>query len=128
MWARKSTSMEVPVRQHASFARMRNWNITELVYETINESGGNTPVAFLQAGDILIETYENKTAAMKRGAIDHLALNVPDIEPVYALAKEKGYQFLESDEIVFLPFWENGVRYFLIEGPNKEPIEFLQKL
>ena len=46
----------------------------ELVYETINESGGNTPVAFLQAGDILIETYENKTAAMKRGAIDHLAL------------------------------------------------------
>ena len=47
---------------------------------------------------------------------------------MYALAKEKGYQFLESDEIVFLPFWENGVRYFLIEGPNKEPIEFLQKL
>ena len=27
---KKSTSMEVPVRQHASFARMRNWNITEL--------------------------------------------------------------------------------------------------
>ena len=100
----------------------------ELVYETINESGGNVPVAFLQAGDILIETYENKKAAMARGAIDHVAPNVPDIEAAYAVAKEKGYQFLESDEIVFLPFWEKGIRYFLIEGPNKEPIEFLQKL
>lgn len=99
----------------------------ELVYETINENG-NVPVAFLQAGDILIETYENKKAAMERGAIDHIALNVPDIEPVYALAKESGYRFLESDDIVFLPFWEKGIRYFLLEGPNEEAIEFLQKL
>lgn len=99
-----------------------------LVYETLNESGGNIPVAFLQAGDILIETYENKKAAMSRGSIDHIALNVPDIEAVYAVAKENGLHFLESDEIVFLPFWEKGIRYFLIEGPNKEPIEFLQKL
>ena len=65
---------------------------------------------------------------MVRGAIDHIALNVPDIEPVYALAKESGYKFLESDGIVDLPFWEKGIRYFLIEGPNKEVIEFLQKL
>ncbi len=99
----------------------------ELVYETVNENG-SVPVAFLKAGDILIETYENKKAAMARGAIDHIALNVPDIEPVYALAKEKGYRFLESDDIVFLPFWENGIRYFLLDGPNREAIEFLQKL
>ena len=99
----------------------------ELVYETINEKA-NEPVAFLQAGDILIETYENKKAAMARGSIDHIAMNVPDIEAAYAVAKERGYQFLESDEIVFLPFWEIGIRYFLIEGPNKDPIEFLQKL
>ncbi len=99
----------------------------ELVYETVNENG-NVPVAFLKAGDILIETYENKQAAMARGAIDHIALNVPDIEPVYALAKERGYRFLESDDIVFLPFWEKGIRYFLIDGPNREVIEFLQKL
>ena len=100
----------------------------ELVYETLNEKGGNFSVAFLQAGDILIETYENKKAAMERGSIDHIALNVPDIEAAYAAAKESGFTFLESDEIVFLPFWEKGIRYFLIEGPNKEPIEFLQKL
>jgi len=99
----------------------------QVVHETTNPNDG-TPVTFLQAGDILIETYENKKAAMARGAIDHIALNVPDIEPVYKLAKESGYQFLESDKIVDLPFWEKGIRYFLIEGPNKEAIEFLQKL
>ena len=84
--------------------------------------------AFLLAGYILIETFENKTAALEGGSIDHIALNVPDIEAAYAAAKESGFTFLESDEIVFLPFWEKGIRYFLIEGPNKEPIEFLQKL
>jgi hypothetical protein len=27
-----------------------------------------------------------------------------------------------------LPFWENGVKFFTIEGPNKEKIEFCEKL
>ena len=33
-----------------------------------------------------------------------------------------------KDTIHFLPFWENGVRFFTIEGPNKEKIEFSQYL
>ena len=28
----------------------------------------------------------------------------------------------------FLPFWENGVKFFTIEGPNKEKVEFSQYL
>lgn len=99
----------------------------ELVYETVNPNGG-VKVAFLETSGILIETYENGCAPMVRGAIDHLALAVDDIEGAYKLAKESGYKFLESDDIVDLPFWEKGVRYFLIEGPNKETVEFLQKL
>lgn len=31
-------------------------------------------------------------------------------------------------EIQFLPFWENGVRFFTIVGSNKEKIEFSQYL
>ena len=45
------------------------------------------------------------------------------------------YQYIEkmqmnttNDEIHFLPFWENGVKFFTIEGPNKEKIEFSQYL
>ena len=33
-----------------------------------------------------------------------------------------------QDEVHFLPFWENGVRFFTIEGPNKEKVEFSQYL
>lgn len=27
-----------------------------------------------------------------------------------------------------LPFWEKGVKFFTIEGPNKEKIEFCERL
>ena len=29
-----------------------------------------------------------------------------------------------NDLVHFLPFWENGVKFFTIEGPNKEKVEF----
>ena len=29
-----------------------------------------------------------------------------------------------NDIVHFLPFWENGVKFFTIEGPNKEKVEF----
>ena len=31
-----------------------------------------------------------------------------------------------NDIVHFLPFWENGVKFFTIEGPNKEKVEFSQ--
>ena len=33
-----------------------------------------------------------------------------------------------NDIVHFLPFWENGVKFFTIEGPNKEMVEFSQYL
>lgn len=33
-----------------------------------------------------------------------------------------------NDEVHFLPFWENGVKFFTIEGSNKEKVEFSQYL
>ena len=92
----------------------------------MNEAAGEK-VAFLRLGDITIETYENGQAAFSNGALDHVALNVTDIEEVFQTAKEKGFCTLDA-EIQFLPFWENGVRFFTIVGPNKEKIEFSQYL
>ena len=40
--------------------------------ETVNKAAGER-VAFLQLGDLMIETYENHRAAEKAGAIDHVA-------------------------------------------------------
>ena len=47
--------------------------------ETVNKAAGER-VAFLQLGDLMIETYENHRAAEKAGAIDHVALATTDIE------------------------------------------------
>ena len=33
-----------------------------------------------------------------------------------------------NDIVHFLPFWENGVKFFTIERPNKEKVEFSQYL
>lgn len=96
-----------------------------IVWQTINEQDG-TSVVFLQLGNLIMEVYENKQASMKSGAIDHIALNVTDIDAVFSKIKELGYEMLD-DNIRFLPFWEYGVRFFTIFGPNKEKIEFCEK-
>ena len=85
--------------------------------------GGN--VAFLQLGNVMIETYESDDVAGKPGTIDHLALKARDIEAAFKAVKALGYEMV-NDEIEFLPFWENGVRFFTFYGPNREKIEFSQ--
>lgn len=94
----------------------------ENVYETVNEAAKER-VAFLRLGNLTMEAYENKQAAMRSGAIDHLALDVKNIDACYDKAREQGYEIV-SRGIEELPFWEKGVRFFIILGPNKERIEF----
>lgn len=98
----------------------------ETAYETVNEEA-NEKVAFLKLHNLVIETYENKCAKMECGAIDHIAIDVTDIEKAYEKICAMGLNTLK-DEIHFLPFWDNGVRFFTIEGPNKERVEFSQFL
>lgn len=84
-------------------------------------------VAFLQLKQVMIETYQNYQGAMAAGSIDHIALDVSDIEGAYAEIGKLGYPILE-DGIQSLPFWKRGVRFFTIEGPNREKVEFSQML
>ena len=98
----------------------------EIALRTINEEAGEK-VAFLKLKTLVIETYVIKQAKLTNGAIDHVAINVKDIEEVYHYIEEKEIN-TTNDEIHFLPFWENGVRFFTIEGPNKEKVEFSQYL
>ncbi len=87
----------------------------------------NGEVAFLQLGTLVIETYKVDAAAKLNGAIDHVALNVHDIEAAWRDAQACGYE-TEDKEINFLPFFEKGVRFFTIIGPNREKVEFNQIL
>ncbi len=94
--------------------------------ETFNEKS-REKVAFLQNGNLVLETYENHCACMKTGAVDHICINVTDIKKVFEFIQNNHFHLLD-EQIQFLPFWENGVNFFTIVGPNEEKIEFAQKL
>lgn len=82
-------------------------------------------VAFLKLGDLVIETYQNGKAVGVAGAVDHIAINVTDVDAARAIADEMGLEVIEAGQ---LPFWTNGVKYFTVLGPNQEKIEFNQYL
>ena len=98
----------------------------EVALSTIDPNNGHK-VFFLRLGDLTIETYESEEPAMCYGGIEHVCINVTDVEAVYDIICKRGMNNL-NDQINFLPFWENGVRFFTIEGPNKEKVEFGQIL
>ena len=96
----------------------------EAAFETVNDEAR---VCFLKMHNLVMEVYESEDAAGKIGAIEHVAIDVTDIEQVYKEICDKNMNTLQ-DEIHFLPFWDNGVRFFTIKGPNEEKIEFSQFL
>lgn len=93
----------------------------------LKTQNGEETVAFLQLYNLVIETYENRSAVMQAGAIDHIAIDVKEIDALFETVKAKGFHLLDN-RVNALPFWENGVRFFTILGPNKEKIEFCERL
>jgi len=83
-------------------------------------------VVFLKLSDLVVETYLGDTNP-RTGAIDHLTINVTDIRKVFDAVKAAGYALIDP-EIITLPFFDKGCSYFMIEGPNKERVEFNQIL
>ena len=94
----------------------------EVAFRTNNKG---EEVAFLRLGDLTVETYQNFRAAETNGAWDHVAINVTDVAEARKLADAMGLEVIEEGE---LPFWDNGVKYFTVLGPNREKVEFNQYL
>ena len=88
----------------------------------------------MQHENFTIELYQlgqedlQEIAKRADGHIDHVALNVLDIDQAYAEIKAAGLEILEDNAPVYLPFWEHGVKYFTVRGPDGEKIEFNQIL
>lgn len=105
-------------------------------YETLGFEVASTcdlptdKVAFLKLKNICIETYQSKESDCAKGfdgAIDHVSVDVDDIEAALEAVKAAGLKPM-NDEIEFLPFWEKGVRFFKVLDPNNAPVEFCQIL
>ena len=96
-----------------------------------NDEKGN--VVMMQSGDVIMELYEfpakdlGEIRDRKHGHIDHIAFDVEDVEAIYKELKALGYS-IQEDAPVFLPFWDNGCKYFNITGPDGERLEFNQIL
>ena len=96
-----------------------------VTWHTASEFGS---VAFLQKDTCVIEAYTRDALARCNGAVDHFALNVTDIDAVFAWVNaSETYHSLDA-EIQQLPFFDHGVRFFRIAGPNGETVEFNQIL
>lgn len=95
-----------------------------IAYSTVNNG---EKVAFMQLGDLIIETWQNNQTAMVSGSIDHIAINVKNIEQLFEIIKTKDIKLL-NDHVCSLPYWEHGVKFFTIEGPNREKVEFCERL
>ena len=98
-----------------------------IAYETENPHD-HARVVFLRMAGVTIEAWQSADAVQATGAIQHLALDVSDIDQAFAYVKQHCSGRLLNDEPQQLPYWENGVRYFTVEGPNAEWIEFSQYL
>lgn len=93
----------------------------EVAHET---KDGDVRVVFLKLKALVLETYENNTAALCNGAVDHIAFDVVDIEEAYKFIT--GLQIKILTEITFLPFWEKGIKFFIAQDQNLERLEFAQ--
>ena len=111
----------------------QNLEATIAFYETLGfKKAGLFPnndsrCAFMQFNNLVIETWEGDTIN-HAGAINHISLNATDIDKAFAAVKAAELTLVDQ-EIQSIPtFWENGIRYFNILGPNQETIEFCQIL
>lgn len=118
------------VRSVAFYERLGFENIMTSSFEINGEKGS---VSMMKRGNMIIELYqlpEKELAGIKNrnnGHIDHIAFDVDDIDTTFTTLKNNSFNIIEESP-VFLPFWNNGCKYFNILGPDGERLEFNQIL
>ena len=106
----------------------------EVMRTNLPRASEDVQVAMMHHEGLTIELYQleeherQEIAQRTDGHLDHIALDVADIEQAYHEIRTSGLEILEADAPVFLPFWEHGVRYFTVRGPDGEKVEFNQIL
>lgn len=108
------------------------WYQEKLGFKVIGKfksSSDEKNVYFLKNGTIIYEIYQNDNLSDEvKGKIDHISYKSLDIENDYQKMKDEGFTFT-TNRIEKIPcFWENGCKYFKVQSPTLEEIEFCQIL
>ncbi|PSH20446.1 hypothetical protein B7R74_11440 [Yersinia pseudotuberculosis] len=94
----------------------------------LEDPQGHIEVRFLALGELVLELYQLPWAGQQRNkiafGIDHVALRVSDLAAAQRWVEELGYPLTEGPTLQ--PSGRNGVRYFMIDGPDGERVEFNQ--
>lgn len=108
------------------------WYQDVLGFELIGDfhAPDGTPIKFLKNEDTVYEMFQpgKKLDDAVAGKIDHYCFESQDVEKDYAYCVAQGYK-ITTDGIEGIPtLWEKGVRYFKIQSPTGEQLEFCQVL
>ena len=76
----------------------------DLAFSNTDDSG-DLNVVFLKLKNLVIEAYQEGTKLSQTGSINHIAIDVNDVEEVFEKLNKNNYDILD-EEINFLPFWE----------------------
>lgn len=127
--------LAIPVTDMArSRAFYEQFGFKETLSKDIAVDGDVVKVLFLKKDDLTLELFQLAEAMLKQvaeredGHIDHVALNVKDIDKACEELTAAGIVPLEDNAPVFLPLWKNGTKFFTVRGPDGEKVEFSQIL
>ena len=73
----------------------------------------------------MIETWTGDEIVGKPGAINHISLDTSDADAAFIAAKDEGLSLL-SDEVQKLPFWDKGIKFFNVQGPDGVIVELCE--
>ena len=110
----------------------QQFGFIEVMYAEIPENGEAIKASMIKKEDFIIELYRlvgEKLAEIrsrKDGHIDHIALNVVDVEKAYAELQAAGMDIIEESPVFLGSFWDKGCKYFNVRGPDGEKLEFNQ--
>ncbi len=117
-------NMEATVDFYSSFGG-------EVIFEKEDTHEGKPiQVVLMKFMDTVFEFYEREQTTSNTGAIEHLAFSVNDIDGLYKIAKNIGYDFMQEcvDRVQMSTYWPNSLRWFIVYGANGEKIEFCQSI
>ena len=100
---------------------------TELGFDVIHTAQNaetGSLINVLKLGNLLLEIREDENTCTQTGAIDHFAIDVSDIDGAYDFVCSRDLNTL-NDTIHESSYAGYEMKYFTIQGPDKEQIRFV---